>query len=376
MKGKLFLATILIGLLTGTLIAKERKYAVVKVEAANVRIQPSSSSPIIYVAKFGEKLEIMDKIRSWYKIITPQGKEGFIWEKLVKVEIATEEVKSIAEKKEPVSVQKVRHERISSKASKVSVFYLGGGLSYLSGGELNKGLKGWNDLISRVAISVSGEMQPLTAGLNLYAGYSHYLSESFAFTISSSYIFISKKPFISYEYLPNTFADWNNEISISLIPVLAGIKFDLFSSSNMKFFAKGAAGILFWKFYWHSREKFPNTLTNITFKAKKLIPAFEGGFGMEMALSESFGLFFEFTGRYGKLSEIKGEEELEEEDFINRIREYYEEAYLWFLEITDGETYWFLIPSPSRPVFSDTTARKASINLSGFNINLGLSVKF
>ncbi len=133
-----------------------KKYTVVKVSAANIRSAPSKSGSILYVARMGEKLELLEDLGTWLRVKTKGGIVGFIYSSLVQVEI--EKILPPAEQPpsqqpKPPSVQPPTpppsgaRTTVSQKRSLLP-FYIVGGLAvagatayflFRKGGLLNKG---------------------------------------------------------------------------------------------------------------------------------------------------------------------------------------------------------------------------------------------
>ncbi len=63
-----------------------KKYAVA-IKTANVRSMPSTQGEILFVAQAGEKMEVLEDLGTWLKVRRADGTVGFIWAKLVRVEV-------------------------------------------------------------------------------------------------------------------------------------------------------------------------------------------------------------------------------------------------------------------------------------------------
>ncbi len=63
-----------------------KKYAVA-VKDANIRSMPSTQGQIIAVARAGDKMEVVEDLGTWLKVRTPSGQVGYVWSKLVRVEV-------------------------------------------------------------------------------------------------------------------------------------------------------------------------------------------------------------------------------------------------------------------------------------------------
>ena len=67
--------------------APRKKYAVIIVQEASIRSLPSSEGEILFVASKGEKLEILEDLGTWLKVRREDGVVGYVWSKLVGIEI-------------------------------------------------------------------------------------------------------------------------------------------------------------------------------------------------------------------------------------------------------------------------------------------------
>ncbi len=83
-----------------------KKWAVVISAGANIRTMPSTKGEIIYVAKFGEKLKLAEDLGVWLKVKLKDGRTGFVWSKLVRVEI--EKIVKEAPTAQPTTVKPVQ----------------------------------------------------------------------------------------------------------------------------------------------------------------------------------------------------------------------------------------------------------------------------
>ena len=134
-----------------------KKYAIVKVSAANIRSAPSKNGSIVHMAMKGEKLELVEDLGTWLKVRTKSGVVGFVYSPLVQVEIE----KVVAPSEQPpfqqppptTSVQPPTpppsgaRTTVSKKRSLLPLYIAGGAavagvtayLLFRKGGLLNKG---------------------------------------------------------------------------------------------------------------------------------------------------------------------------------------------------------------------------------------------
>ncbi len=91
----------------------EKDYAVVSSSGANIRYKATTKSPVIYVAHYGERLELIEDLGGWMKVKLSDGRIGFVWGPLVKIE--KEKVKVIEKTVEKVVEKKVKKKKEAVK---------------------------------------------------------------------------------------------------------------------------------------------------------------------------------------------------------------------------------------------------------------------
>ncbi|GEM_PF-1492654 len=151
-----FLMVFLTGIGNSLNAQTEKKYAVVISSGANIRSAPSTKGEIVYVAKSGERMEMLEDLGTWIKVKTKTGVEGYVWVKLVRVE-----VEKIAEPAKPAAPPKPAEPQVAKPAvpasgvqtteakkhSNTAIYFIGGVVVagaaayflFRKGGLLNKG---------------------------------------------------------------------------------------------------------------------------------------------------------------------------------------------------------------------------------------------
>jgi len=134
----------------------ERKYAVVISSGANIRSAPSTKGEIVYVARPGEKMEMLEDLGTWIKVRTQTGVEGYVWVKLVRIEVekvATPEKTPVPSQPSQPQVAKPAaspsgvYTTEAKKHSNTAIYFIGGVVAagaaayflFRKGGLLNKG---------------------------------------------------------------------------------------------------------------------------------------------------------------------------------------------------------------------------------------------
>ncbi len=110
---KSILLILIFGLLLGTCFAQgnavKKKWAVA-LRDANVRSMPSTQGNILFIARAGERLEVLEDMGLWLKVKRADGTVGYVWAKLVRIEVerVVKQAPSLtpAPKPSPVPVQR------------------------------------------------------------------------------------------------------------------------------------------------------------------------------------------------------------------------------------------------------------------------------
>ncbi len=84
---KLFLG-ILVVLLVFPLFSstKEVKYVVITVSAANIREKPTTKAPVLTIGRYGFRYPLVEDLGPWLKIKLPDGRIGFVYTPLTRIE--------------------------------------------------------------------------------------------------------------------------------------------------------------------------------------------------------------------------------------------------------------------------------------------------
>ncbi|GEM_PF-2325349 len=85
----------------GLVHGKEVKFAIINASGANIREKPTTKAPIITVARYGEKFEVVEDLGPWLKIKLPDGRIGFVWTPLTRIEVQKIIEKIVEVKKTP-----------------------------------------------------------------------------------------------------------------------------------------------------------------------------------------------------------------------------------------------------------------------------------
>lgn len=385
------------------------------VQRANIRLKPDISSPVIAKAPIGTALESEGKEGKWFKVNLPPDESGFVVsgyihesiveiveeikevpkeEKLPEVtlpEAVTEKEKEVKEKPEEkeIRVQEPAYQEYQpSKGPGINfVVKLNGGMSYISGGDINANLEGINDYwFDAEYIDIQeGKFKPVHLGFDLGAEMTinFNVTPKVGIGFGLSYIQGSKKSTVEGTYPwwgEETFFSDTINIKVSAIPITLSLYFDLPVADTINVVANAGIGYYLGTANWDYSEDEENWQWKENWKSKSNALGFHGGLSLELDISKDMTFVIEGIGRYAKLKGLKG-------DFIwENIYEgsYYEgtteDATFWYYEwhsSNTGKKYptiWFDDEKPSGARISNV--REAEINLSGFSIRAGIKIKF
>jgi len=382
---------ILLLLGTGSYAAQEDQLKLkVVAEQANIRSEPDIGSEILFLAPRGAIFTSLQKSGEWHQIEyikdTAEIITGYVHESLVvelnppeKTEkpIQQQEIKQQpAPPPKPVPVpaaKKPASETTLPDPSEVPLFniYLSGGMQYVLGGDLNDGATGLSDFYAaslasdhqgeirpvNLSLIFGGEIRfPLVAGLSLGLGADYFQGNkesSVSFIGNTTAAELSTNPKI--KALPIRFT-----ISYALIPQIylkTGIEYYFTSCSYYYRFTQGESWQE-WKGQADARDL--GALAAI---------------GVVGKLNKSLSVFMEITGRYAKLSNFEGTGiyrtaagiEAEEKGFL----------YLYSAQAAPERSFPLLFIRDRKPTEAGVSDPvKASIDLTGISLQLGIKVSF
>jgi opacity protein-like surface antigen len=266
---------------------------------------------------------------------------------------------------------------------------LTGGLSSMSGGDIDKYLKTYDAYLSEMTDYRGGEMKMVHSGSDLEAELRWDLSSKFALSAGIGYIygknntdfnFVGPFPF----HVPIN----NNQYyvispTIKTIPLELGIYYTLASNSRSNLFLSCGLGYYFSEgilYKRHCSSGYGPDFTIYTNEEKLEFSSqsfgFYGGVGLEYNIANNLALVFEVKGRYVRANP-QGKETsswFEEPFIIEEGNLYIGERNLLYEGY--GEHCPDLVFSKSRPSGDEfQNMREAVLDLSGFSLRAGIRIK-
>ncbi len=365
-----------------------KKYAVA-IENAEVRVLPAETGDVVFTARVGEKMEIIEDLGKWLKIRRETGVIGYInarsvrieIEKIVKEQDKKEKSKPAEEKeyKEPTSPENPNSPANKGEGGKIE-FGMNFEYGLISPDDFNAPVEGINKYFSIVKkeVEARGYEYELSEGLkkleNLLGGSGelrYFFNKYFAFNLGFGFYSGSAKGETKGE-IP-TEGD-SLAISIELKSTIyapyAGLTYSI-PGDKLSFDIYGNVGYFMGNFEIHYDQEDVSSGSSYTYsedltEMSKSSIGFIGGIRGKFKLTENMGLFFSANYRMIKFKEITGKYKNSEGDSYEGMLYYYENNFfndwLSFVNIFEEE------PNDSWR----RNVRPAELDFSGIYIGGGL----
>jgi len=260
-------------------------------------------------------------------------------------------------------------------------FKLMGGLTWIDGGDYNKGIAGQNQYLKATTTTMSGAYGELTGGLKFEAEVINYLNPRLGIGLGGGYFRTSNESKVTSRGL---LADvpFDNESTyqskVSVIPFFLNFHYLARLASHLKIdlFGGPTFNIVQFNFKNPSMTSTFSTTETVSFTASVAALGLQGGLGLDFEITPNIALVADGYFRYGKVTNIKGNWS----DILSATSgtavKSSAEYYLWYYDYTGGGSFpqfgFYDINGPTGSSVSG--ARKADINFSGIVILAG--VKF
>jgi len=434
MKRIIGLGIIFIGFLAVGLIAGPQVVLKVKVQTANVRLEPDMLSGAIAQVTLGTLLESSGKVGDFYQIsITDKdGKtvDGFIHASVVEV-LGTEKEKETMreeEVREPEPVPEVRTRRTewagAGGPGKMSIgLKLSGGAAFLSdgAGDLEKyrtGKMNYADYLRNdYDYTTTFNWKKLSLIPDFNAEIIFNITPNFGIGIGSGVINATSKGDYSYDKIWGPYYYWwgdytetytykyTQNYKVQAIPITLNLYYFAPLGNSLNFYIFGGIGYYMGKlthdlkydytyfyedeswWYWNEQEdyKYSETAKEVS-KQNKV--GFKGGLGFEMNMGPSVSLGLEVFGRFVNFNNWVGDLSSSWTAHDRHWHEYYgwwydstwsgsdnEHGLLWIYDGSHGNKEMYI--SVDRPDWSGiSNVRPAAINLNAFGASISVRFHF
>jgi len=379
---------------SASLWTQERTKLKVVSEIANIRQNPDIGSAIIHQLPQGTVLEATMKQGEWYVIQLKLDEEktlsGYVHESLVAViggpaprEIDTAEPEKEEIREEPAEVEKTEEPppvkvqpqvqesvTVAPEYSKFRISF-SGGMGYVSGGDLNEGAIGLGDYFAAsLGESRTDMVSPLHTGYIFEGELNIAFSSKFFLNIGGAYLSGKKESLV--EYPEGTYVElYTTRPQIRSIPVRLSFSY----YPHPSFYIKLGGEYHFAKCSYFYRYEEADFWQEWEGDATGRGPGVFGGLGVESNPAGNVRFFLEALGRYCKITGFSGTDEYVDSTGLQATEN--GTLYIYQGQITGGESYPLLYirdRKPSEAGVSD--AKEATIDLSGFEVRVGIRFKF
>ena len=370
----------------GNVQQEVKKYAVV-IKDANIRSMPSTQGEIIYVAKAGEKLEVLEDLGTWLKVRIPSVGTGFVWSKLVRIEVE-KVLKPVTPPPKPTTPPTPPSPKPAMKPSpqpQMAKFGLSFNFNYalVSPDDFNASVAYFNGFASEFrdiliiygySASIDHPLEKLTHMLGGAVEGKFFINPNIALGLGFSYMTGSKNSSTTLTKDSTEFLITDSTLKASILAPYFGISFLVPAQMvSIEFFAD--AGYFMGNFSQTLTGEFLGPYTFDYEDMKKSTLGFMGGVKLNINLQPNMGIFL--MGKYtmAKFKDIPGKLTITSGGSTHTMTGtvYYYEGHIisnWYPMIWVYET----LPSPSPPWMSNP--RKAEFNFSGFYLGAGFFFRF
>ena len=254
-------------------------------------------------------------------------------------------------------------------------FKLTGGMAYISGNDLNKGIQGFNDWLTAEASNVTGKYDKLNMGMNFAGEVIYNLSPNMGIGVGVEYFQMSKDNSVSYS-LSGFPGKETLKPTVKVMPITLNFYYYIPTGSSMSVYLKAGAGYYMTKFDVESSWSSIFGGGTDTLKVSKGAIGFQGGFGIEVPVSGQVSFVVEAGGRYAKLSELSGDWTSKGNTIFGPPWDKSGTGYLWFGNYSSGGTnYPWIAINDTCPSWVHN-GKKASLDLTGFTVKAGIKIGF
>jgi hypothetical protein len=362
-------------------------------EQANIRLKPDIGSIIIKQVSQGTVLESTGKQGDWYRLQLSSGEgqraTGYVHESSVIVidrppqKKETKEIikdravrEKIEEELPPLPIPKIPAPSPLSLPSPPPKSYFGvsffGGGNYVSGGELNEGVRSLADFY-RFNLNIQGEGEIKAAHLGYILGGECSLRLSDHFTVGFGIDYFQGKRESLVE-----FKEGSSLQTLTTQPEFKAVPLRLFISyypvpyfyikTGIEYYT--ATCTYLYQFHGHGEPSWQEWKGEAKAHGAGII----GGLGFEVKFFSVLNFILEATGRYAKINGFTGTGEYRDSAELYKT----EEGTLYFYKVkVSEENIPFLFILEKKPSDAGVVApREAIIDFSGISIKAGIKINF
>jgi hypothetical protein len=251
-----------------------------------------------------------------------------------------------------------------------------GGLSLFMGGDINKIIKGRNDLWHANPGTTTGDLLPYTMGFEADAEFIVNFTENIGLGVGAGYFFTSKDSSNRYQEYGVYFINNSVKPEVSAVPITLNFHYFMPIGTAMKVHVFAGPGLFITIMTLKSTQStegyaFPQSSTMVFTPDTKVGFGFQGGLGIEIGLGGNISFLVDVLGRAASPSGFSGK-------WTNTGTaggspfSYTGTGTLWYYET--GGYPGFTIGDTKPSGSSISNAREASVGLSGVVFKVGIKI--
>lgn len=357
-------------------------------ELANIRENPDIGSAILIQVPHGTILNSDERTGDWFRISFSGENNlpltGYVHESLVQPmsDPFRKEPEPVPPTREPEIIPETTLPKLRPAPPKrttpkrkdgnpvFTVAFTGGGF-YLSGGDLNTGLQGLADYY-RVSLGSSSDENPEPIHLAAVFGGDMLfgITPAFSVGLGADYIIGKKKSSVVYAEDPSAWT-LTAQPEIKALPV----RFMLIFHPQPFISFKAGIEYIFTQCRYAYRMESGETWEEWTGNATSGGLGVTAGIGVDQEVTSFASLFCELFARYSRLSSFEGTSEYRASSGLESTEDGF--LYSYQGEVTEGSTYPLLFIREREPTEAGVSeVEKATLDLSGFGLRLGIKFRF
>ncbi len=252
-----------------------------------------------------------------------------------------------------------------------------GGLDYLSGGDLNEGLKGMTNFYEKYfwyfgLTKSGGEYNPVHLGMNFGGDLIIQITPAVGIGLGAGYLQGTTESTVTFTPVA---AEVKTAPKASAIPLRLGMYLTLPAGPVVNVNFHAGLGYYLAKMSYSLRTSAAGDWDQYSIEADATGLGYHGGLGFEFKLSRAVSLFFEGQGRYARIGGFEGSIEGTHSSGSHSS----ESGKLYYYKYSAGVLGAFpvIIVDDTEPSGSDVSnMREANIDFSGFSAVAGIIIHF
>jgi hypothetical protein len=259
---------------------------------------------------------------------------------------------------------------------------LGGGMSFFSGNDYNKGMTGYNAYLQQYTRNVQGVFDKINSGLSIDGEFILNITPNIGIGLGAGYYGSSKTSNVEYDW--DFAVTWHDQVmykpTLMVIPVYANFHYFIPLGASMALDLFGGPVAYFVTFKFESTFKSNFLLGWLDYKdnfsSSKTAFGFQAGAGFHYSIASSMALFIEACYRFGTVTDVTGTWSATGTNILGTASNSVTGT-MWYYRDTIGSGFDRVILATIQPTASYMSGvRKAEMNLAGIAAKAGIKIGF